>query len=801
MGDVRNKQSYKDQTVIPAAQWNYVKSEQNPADCATRGLLPSKLMSFSLWWHGPEFLTKQDLSGDTPCSFQTNFGCINHVQVKKPSTVENNNIITNLLNKYSSLTRVIRIMAWISRFITNLRNRTKSETAYLTTIELSAARKSIIMHTQRVEFNSEYKQLVNNETISKKSAILKLNPYINKTGIICVGGRLKHSSLPGEMKNPVIIPHRGRLTQLLIEEAHSATLHGGARLTLAYIRQRYWIVGGNRAVKNQLRKCVRCHRFNKTDGYQLMGDLPQQRITPCRPFTHTGIDFTGMLSLFTFVTGSLSATDGTRGAPASNTQITSLERERPIYYDTVGKMQVVHDEWILMMYYNLTNYWEGTYRTQTYFDNIKSLCHKTNLQHCRSTMEQLSHEMELLNYYNSILINPHKHLSNRKKRGLIDGVGYVANSLFGILDQQFAKKYQNDIKSLQTNENYLLELIKNQTTIVELENQVLKRSEENIQRQFNFIDNFINQTNTNLASIETEMEVLSATTYINSASLTTYLLISSLRTFQEMLFNTLTNVYQGHVDVHLINPVRLMQKLTEISGNLPKTLSLPVENYKENIKDMYKLINVKARVTENYFLFEAHIPLVANEDFDIYKGIPLPVKIAKETTYVQLSNKYIAVNFKKNVYMSMSEDDLKHCTQQKSQNLLSPTINKSVNKIVNLTYHYAPNTLQSKDTDQEIEAIEKKIVSQSHDIHQYAVCYSLLTAAIIVALVVVGRNRCRNRCTRHPNNKTASQPPEEIELQIIKKPVNQEETGAAQTTKDLRVEPRSGSRNIAFQFD
>lgn len=45
--------------IIPSDKWRYVKSAQNPADCASRGMLPSKLVNFVVWWQGPEFLKRQ----------------------------------------------------------------------------------------------------------------------------------------------------------------------------------------------------------------------------------------------------------------------------------------------------------------------------------------------------------------------------------------------------------------------------------------------------------------------------------------------------------------------------------------------------------------------------------------------------------------------------------------------------------------------------------------------------------------------------------------------------------------------
>ena len=42
--------------LIPPSHWQHVEGVENTADSASRGLLPSELLSCDLWWNGPSWL-------------------------------------------------------------------------------------------------------------------------------------------------------------------------------------------------------------------------------------------------------------------------------------------------------------------------------------------------------------------------------------------------------------------------------------------------------------------------------------------------------------------------------------------------------------------------------------------------------------------------------------------------------------------------------------------------------------------------------------------------------------------------
>ena len=42
--------------LIPPNDWKYVPTGENPADCASRGLFPSELITHHIWWKRPKWL-------------------------------------------------------------------------------------------------------------------------------------------------------------------------------------------------------------------------------------------------------------------------------------------------------------------------------------------------------------------------------------------------------------------------------------------------------------------------------------------------------------------------------------------------------------------------------------------------------------------------------------------------------------------------------------------------------------------------------------------------------------------------
>lgn len=133
--------------------------------------------------------------------------------------------------------------------------------------------------------------------LTQRSEIESLRPIKDEQGILRVGGRLKHSACPYEVRVPIILPQKSRLSWLLIRDAHEHTHHGHVQVMMQYLRARYWIPKLRLELRTFVQKCVTCKRYEHPLGEQLMSDLPYDRINPCKAFLHTGIDYAGPIQM------------------------------------------------------------------------------------------------------------------------------------------------------------------------------------------------------------------------------------------------------------------------------------------------------------------------------------------------------------------------------------------------------------------------------------------------------------------------------------------------------------------------
>ena len=258
----------------PEIEWRHVPTRDNPADLASRGGGTTKL-----WWNGPEWLSDQDNWPIKQLTFASAASeeeakvireLLNASQTKEPT-----DIMDQLLEKHN-LRRALRVEAWAARFVHNCRGR-KKLSGVLTKTEVDEVKQRWIQLVQRRDrLKPHFEQ-------TQKS----LNLQINAKGLLECHGRIQG-------KYPVYLPSSAVFTRKLVQKVHNETLHGGVGLTMAAVREQYWIPKLRSLVKSVRSECYGCKRFSAAPiTTPAPGPLPEDRTTIGAAFEVIGVDFAG----------------------------------------------------------------------------------------------------------------------------------------------------------------------------------------------------------------------------------------------------------------------------------------------------------------------------------------------------------------------------------------------------------------------------------------------------------------------------------------------------------------------------
>jgi len=279
------------QELTDGYEWRHVPTQENPADILSRGLYPRQLVQEEIWWSGPSFLLESEHEwpttpeAETPMTELRKLVCtVKQVQLVK----------TFIFDISTNLRRIIRIVAYCKRFITNCKNRSKGESKHLKAAELRNALLNLAKLAQKESFPTEIQMLARNELITR-GKLASLNVFIDQDGLVRVGGRLRNSEFRTDKKHPIVLSAEHTFTKLLFASEHLRLLHVGPQLLLSSIREQFWPLGGRNLARKIVHDCIKCFRAKPQQSQMLMGELPQSRVSIAAPFHNTGVDYAGPL--------------------------------------------------------------------------------------------------------------------------------------------------------------------------------------------------------------------------------------------------------------------------------------------------------------------------------------------------------------------------------------------------------------------------------------------------------------------------------------------------------------------------
>lgn len=274
-----------------SAPWRYVPTSLNPADLLSRSIDPQHAAETMLWWHGPDFLQKEE--SQWPCADVSEVVELPEVKANPALVGEVSLNKKEILSRFSRLSTLQRCYAFVLRFIHNSRNKLNKLSGPLQTSELDNSMIVLIKISQDESFSKEINLITNQKALKSKSLLCSLTPFIDSQGLLRVGGRIAASNYCFDKKHPILLHANQHLTKLLFEHEHKLLMHAGPQHLLASVRNKYWPIGGKNLARRVARSCLVCRRFAAQHMKNIMGALPAEKLNADFPFSTIGLDMAG----------------------------------------------------------------------------------------------------------------------------------------------------------------------------------------------------------------------------------------------------------------------------------------------------------------------------------------------------------------------------------------------------------------------------------------------------------------------------------------------------------------------------
>ena len=184
------------QTRLPTATWNHISTNENPADCASRGVSALQLATHHLWWTGPSWMSKSVECWPQPRTFDLR---TNELEVREKQYFHHAVVTVvewDLLHRYSSWSKLLRITAYCLKFVRKLRQpKSQRICTPLSSVDIDLARKFWLKYVQALWFKAEIAALREKSPLVRRSPLNKLQPFLDDVDLIRLGGRLRHASI------------------------------------------------------------------------------------------------------------------------------------------------------------------------------------------------------------------------------------------------------------------------------------------------------------------------------------------------------------------------------------------------------------------------------------------------------------------------------------------------------------------------------------------------------------------------------------------------------------------------------
>jgi hypothetical protein len=342
-----------------------------------------------------------------------------------------------------------------------------------------------------------------------------------------------------------------------------------------------------------------------------------------------------------------------------------------LYYEHKGIAVLYNVEWKTIVYVDLNKVDNETLTLRQYVYHVEMLCQTSVIRNwtgCAHFSEDAKEKLAQLSKTELLLreITGQRVDRLRRKRGVFNFIGELSKLLFGTMDDDDAKYYNEQIKLFEQNSDDMTTLMKQQLSVMKSSlgaiNNTLaevdyneKLLKQGIGKVTDYMNALKSESDANLNLVSAKIEVDGHILRVNGA-------ISTLQRKLDLIMSSVMNAQKGILHPQVISPFSLMESLLKNSHAFPKDTSLPFPLSKDSAYQLTRLCELKVYIKNGILGYVILLPLVNQGNFNIYRLIPIPVPLDKtKFLYIDTGKSFLWIDQARQYYFLSEKEVLEEC--------------------------------------------------------------------------------------------------------------------------------------------
>lgn len=340
-------------------------------------------------------------------------------------------------------------------------------------------------------------------------------------------------------------------------------------------------------------------------------------------------------------------------------EIEEFNHNPGLHFEKIGRLHHTKEAWKLVIKLDLEALTQRYEQLEEYIQQHQLKCEtlKFHVQYqqdaCTNFENITRREAKYLKSLMAQIRTVHKPPTNQR-RGIINGIGSIAKTLFGTMDADDEKQINEQLELLNNNQQTVEHAIKNQIKVINTTIAHIETLEHIVQR--------------NEKLLQVQVQAFFEREDITEHFLIVTAVITELIRDAENILDYLGNIQQGTIHLKLMPVETIIAHLKEATQQIPRGSYFPFPVHAEDWLQIEKYSSISAYGDKTKIFTILRFPLIAKPTYDIIKVTALPVPDNNKIMSVtEVKNELIAIDRESLTYLILTKNELENCKQSNSE--------------------------------------------------------------------------------------------------------------------------------------